>query len=127
MTVRLSDSLHPKRMNITSYHHIIRTNEDTFLNDYEFAYPQVTENFFIKAPYVFTLKALDKKYNHVILAALRDIEAYHSYFNKFNNFSLSFHFLSPKECDLHCSHDVMLRTKQTRTHTYTYYKFIQHH
>ena len=37
----------------------------------------------------------------------------------------SFHFLIPKERDLHCSHEVMLRTKQT--HTYTYYKFIQDH
>ena len=26
---------------------------------------------------------------------------------------------------MHCSHEVMLRNKQT--HTYTYYKFIQHH
>ena len=29
------------------------------------------------------------------------------------------------ERDLHCSHDIMLRTKQT--HTYTYYRFIQNH
>ena len=47
------------------------------------------------------------------------------YLNKFNHFSLTFHFLTPRERDLHCSHDVMLRTKQT--HTYTYYQFIQHH
>ena len=40
-------------------------------------------------------------------------------------FSLIFHFLTPKERDLHCSHDIMLRTKQT--HTYTYYRFIQNH
>ena len=39
-------------------------------------------------------------------------------------FHKPFHFLTPKERDLHCSHDVMLRTKQT--HTYTYYQFIQH-
>ena len=26
---------------------------------------------------------------------------------------------------MHCSHDIMLRTKQT--HTYTYYRFIQNH
>ena len=48
-----------------------------------------------------------------------------TYFNKLNHFSLTFHFLTPKERDLHCSHKIMLRTKQT--HTYTYYKFIQHH
>ena len=66
---------------------------------------------------------LDKKSDHVNSTALRDIQAYDSDFNKFNLFSLTFHFLIPTERDLHSSHDVMLRTK--RTHTYTYYKFIQ--
>ena len=47
------------------------------------------------------------------------------YFNKFNHISLAFHFLTPKERDLHCSHEVMLRTKQIQT--YTFYKFNQHH
>ena len=42
---------------------------------------------------------------------------------KFQTFSLTFHFLTPKEPDLHCSQVIMLRTKQT--HTYTYYRFIQ--
>ena len=42
---------------------------------------------------------------------------------KFQTFSLTFHFLTPKERDLLCSHDIMLRTKQT--HSYTYYRFIQ--
>ena len=41
----------------------------------------------------------------------------------FKHFSLTFHFLTPKKRNLHCSHDIMLRTKQT--HTYTYYRFIQ--
>ena len=48
-----------------------------------------------------------------------------SNFQKFNHFSLTFHFLTPKKRDLHCSLEIMLRTKQK--HTYTYYKFIQHH
>ena len=78
-----------------------------------------------KTANVFTLNNLDKKCEHFITTALRDIQAYESYSNKFNHFSLSFHFLTPKERDLHCSHDVMLRTK--KTHTKTYYKFIQHH
>ena len=38
---------------------------------------------------------------------------------KFQLFSLTFHFLSPQERDLHCSHDIMLRTKQTQTYTYS--------
>ena len=109
-------------MNILS---TTRPNEDIFLNDDQFANPQLTEKFFIKTPYVFNLNTLDKKYDNVISAELRDIHAYDSYFNKFNKFSLIFHFLTPKERDLHCTHDVMLRTKQT--HTYIYYKFIQHH
>ena len=66
-----------------------------------------------------------KKYDLIISAALRDTKAYDSYFSKFNHFSLTVNFLTPKERDLHCSHQIMLRTKQT--HTYNYYKLIQHH
>ena len=47
------------------------------------------------------------------------------FMKKFEIFLLTFHFLTPKERDLHCSHDIMLRTKQT--HTYTYYRFFQNH
>ena len=68
---------------------------------------------------------LDKKHDHIISEALSDIQAYESFYENFQKFSLSFHFLTPKERDLHCSHDIMLRTKQT--HTYTYYRFIQNH
>ena len=68
--------------------------------------------------YVFTLNTLDKKYDHVISTALSDIQAYDSNFNKFNNFSLTFHFLTPKERDLHGSHDVMYElNKHTLTLT----------
>ena len=102
---------------------IIRPIEDIFLNDDQFANPQITEKFFIKTPYNFILNTLNKKYDNVISAALRDIHAYD--FNKFNHFSLTFHFLTPKQRDLHCSHDVMLRTKQT--HTNTYQQLMQHH
>ena len=42
-------------------HYIIRPNEDIILNDDHFANPQLTENFFVKTPYVFTLNTLDKK------------------------------------------------------------------
>ena len=68
---------------------------------------------------------MNKKYDYTISTALRDTKAYDFYFSRFNNFSLIFIFLTPKERDLHCSHEIMLRTKLT--HTYTYYKFIQHH
>ena len=50
-------------------------------------------------------------------------QAYESVYEKFETFLLTFHFLTPKERDLHCSHDIMLRTKQT--HTHIYYNFIQ--
>ena len=68
---------------------------------------------------------MDKKHDHIISQALIDIQAYESFYDKFETFSITFHFLTPKERDLHCSHDIMLGTKQT--HTYTYYKFIQNH
>ena len=68
---------------------------------------------------------MDKKHDHIISEALIDIQASESFYDIFETFSLTFHFLTPKEQDLHCSHGVMLRTKQT--HTHTYYRFIQNH
>ena len=68
---------------------------------------------------------MNKKYDHIIFTEVRETKAYEPYFNEFNNFSRTFNFLTPKECDLHCSHQIMLRTKQA--HTNTHYKFIQHH
>ena len=53
------------------------------------------------------------------------MQANESFYDIFQLFSLTFHFLSPQKRDLHCSHDIMLRTKQT--HTYTYYRFIKNH
>ena len=106
-------------------HNIIRPNQDKFLDEDRFANPQLTEKFFIKTSYVFTLNIFDRKHDHIISEALVDIQAYESFYGKFQLFSQTFHFLSPQERDLHCSHDIMLRTKQT--HTYTYYRFIQNH
>ena len=106
-------------------HNIIRANQDQFLDDDRFANPQITEKFFIKTPYVFTLNIFDRKFDHIISEALTYTQAYESFKERFQIFSLTFHFLAPHERDLHCSHDIMLRTKQT--HTYTYYRFIQNH
>ena len=102
-------------------HNIIRPSQDQILNDDRFASPQVTEKFFIKTSYIFTLtlNIFDKKHDHFISEALADIQAYETFYNKFQLFSLTFHFLSPKKRDLHCSHDIMLRTKQT--HTFSFY------
>ena len=72
---------------------------------------------------MFTLNRLDKKHDHIFSEALSDIQAYEPLHKKFQTFSLTFYLLTPKERDLHCSHDIMLKTKQT--HTYTYYRFIQ--
>ena len=104
-------------------HNIIRPNQDQFLDDVKLANPQLTENFFIQTPYIFTLSSLDKKHDHIISEALIDIQASESYHDKFQTFSLTLHFLTSKERDLRCSHDIMLRTKQT--HTNKYYRFIQ--
>ena len=106
-------------------HNIIRANQDQFLDDDRFANPQITEKFFIKTPYVFTLNIFDRKFDHIISEALTHTQAYESFKERFQILSLTFHFLAPHERDLHCSHDIMLRTKQT--HTYTYYRFIQNH
>ena len=106
-------------------HNIIRANQDQFLDDDRFANPQITEKFFIKTPYTFTLNIFDRKFDHIISEALTDTQAYESFKERFQIFSLTFHFLAPHERYLHCSHDIMLRTKQT--HTYSYYRFIQNH
>ena len=106
-------------------HNIIRANQDQFLDDDRFSNPQITEKFFIKTPYVFTLNIFDRKFDHIISEALTSTQAYESFKERFQIFSLTFHFLAPHERDLHCSHDIMLRTKQT--HTYSYYRFIQNH
>ena len=106
-------------------HNIIRANQDQFLDDDRFANPQITEKFFIKTPYVFTLNIFDRKFDHIISEALTSTQAYESFKERFQILSLTFHFLAPHERDLHCSHDIMLRTKQT--HTYSYYRFIQNH
>ena len=83
------------------------------------------KSFFIKSSYIFTLNILDKKPDHIISEALSDIQAYEPVHEKFQTFSLTFHFLTPKQRGLHSSHDIIMRIKQT--HTYTYYCFIQNH
>ena len=40
---------------------------------------------------------MNKKFDHIISAALRDTKANDSYISKFNHFSLTFSFLTPKE------------------------------
>ena len=60
-------------------HNIIRTNQDQFLDYDRFANPQITEKFFIKTPYVFTLNIFDRKFDHIISEALTDTQAYESF------------------------------------------------
>ena len=66
---------------------------------------------------------MNKKFDHDISRALCDTKAYDPFFNKFNHFSLTFNFLTPKERDLLCSHQIKLRTKQSHSNTFS--KFIQ--
>ena len=82
------------------------------INHYDHAIARYMEDTFLKL-------------DHVITTALHDTKTYDPYFKKFNHFLLIFKFLTPKKRGLHCSHQMMLRTKQS--HTYVYYKFIQHH
>ena len=96
-------------------HNIIRPNQDLFLDDDRFANPQLTEKFFISTPYIFTLNIFDKKHDHIISEALINTQVYQSFQDIFDLFTLTFHFLTPQARDLHCSHDIMLRT-QSHTH-----------
>ena len=87
-------------------HNIIRSNQDQFLDDNKFANPQITEKFFIKSSYIFTLNILDKKHDHIISEALSDIQTYESFHEKFQTFSLTFRILTPKVRDLRTRHYV---------------------
>ena len=64
-------------------HKIIRPNQDKFLDEDRFANPQLTEKFFIKTSYVFTLNIFDRKHVHIISEALVDIQAYENFYDKF--------------------------------------------
>ena len=66
-------------------HNIIRSNQDQFLDDDQIANPQLTEKFFNKTPYLFTLSILDKKHDHIISEALSDIQAYESFHENFQH------------------------------------------
>ena len=46
---------------------IIRPNQDQFLDEDRFANPQLTEQFFIKTSYVFTLNIFDRKNDHMLI------------------------------------------------------------
>ena len=71
-------------------HNIIRPNQDQFIDDDKFANPQLTEKFFIRTPYIFTLSSIYKKHDHIISEALIDFQAYESFYKKFEIFSLTF-------------------------------------
>ena len=87
--------------------------------------PQLTEFFFIGSEYIFHLDSTNRKFGNIIARALTNTKAYEPFFSKFNLFALTFHFLTPKEREINCSHEIMFQTKIT--HTYTYYKFKQKH
>ena len=99
--------------------------QDSLYDDDPNINSQLTEKIFVKPEYIFHLDSTNKKFDHIIDHALTNIEAYETFFNKFNQFALTFNFLTPNERDIRCSHEVML--KMNLTHTYTYYKSIQRH
>ena len=47
-------------------HNIIRPNQDQFLDEDRFANPRLTETFFIKTSYVFTLNIFDRKHDQLV-------------------------------------------------------------
>ena len=102
---------------------IIRVNQDQFLDDDRFANPQLTEKFFIKTSYVFTLNIFDRKNDHIISEAQNDIQAYESFKEKFQVFSLTFHFLAPHERTVHTTLCYALN-RLIHVHTIASYKII---
>ena len=91
--------------------------EDTFLEDDENTNAQLNLKIFMKLQIVIVINCMNKKYDKIISTTLRDTKAYDFCFNKFYLFSPTCNFLTPKERDLHCSHQIVLRTKQTHTYT----------
>ena len=72
--------------------------------------PQVIKNFH--------LDSRNKNFDRIIDHALTNTKAYEPFFNKFDYFALLFNFLTPKERDIHCMHEVMLKKKLTHIYTY---------
>ena len=106
-------------------HNIIRPIQDQFLDEDRFANPQLTEKFFIKTSYVFTLNVFDRKYYHIISESLADIQAYESFHDKFQLFSLTFHF--SHHMNAICTVPTILcyaLNKPTHIHTIVLYKII---
>ena len=106
-------------------HAIARYMKYTIIEEADDTCLQLKEKFFIKSEYIFGLDSKNKKYDDFSSTSLTDKKRIILISIKFNHFSLTFRFLTPKECDLDCSHELLLCTKLT--HTHTYYKFIQHH
>ena len=104
-------------------HNIIRPNQDQFLDEDRFAIPHLIEKFFIKTSYIFTLIIFDKMHNHIISEALADIKAYETFYDKFQLFSLIFHFLSLVICTIPTISYCELN-KRTPTHIFVLYKII---
>ena len=111
---------------ITHYNHAVtRYMADTPHEDVPSTNPQLIEKNLIRWDYTFHLDGTNKKYDNIIARALTNTKAYEPFFSTFNHFALTFHFLTPKEWDVHSSHEIMLKSKLN--HTYTYSKLIQKH
>ena len=67
---------------------------------------QVFENFFIGSEYIFHLDSTTKTFENIIPRTNKH-QAYEPFFSKLSHFALTFHFLTPKERYIHCSHEVM--------------------
>ena len=97
MLYRLTTTLTPRQFTYVGYkkftapraneftieyhdHNIIPPNQDQFLEEDRFANPQLTEKFFIKTSYVFTLNIFDGKNGLIFSESLADIQAYESFY-----------------------------------------------
>ena len=101
-------------------HAVTRSMEDYPYDDDPKIKLKLTEIFSYYQNLYSTLIAL-KKFDNII----DDSHIYPSakIFHKISHFALAFNFLTPKERDIYCSQEIMLKTKLTNK--YTYYEFMQ--
>ena len=84
--------------------------EDTADEEDQNTNPKLTEKFIFRSEYVSYIESTNRNFDYINATALKNTKAYESCFNKIN---ILFPFLTPTERDLHCSPEIMLRTKLT--------------
>ena len=77
---------------------------------------QTTEKIFIKSENIFHLDRI-KKIRSSRRPRTQEYKGFWPIFSKLDHFALTFIFLPPKEQEINCSQEVVLKTKLTHTYT----------